>query len=225
MKFIRVYILLLAGFSRSSEGAVRISDHVVAGTDHNRIHYLSAGPSDARHTLLFIPGWRVSALIWSKQLDFFSQKGYRVIAIDSRSQGDSSVVQSGNAPEDRAADTEQVNKQLNLSHITLVGWSQGAQDVAAYVERFGTNAIDKLALVDSPVSAGPDDVGESAPFVKIILAGISIYARNPKAYSDGMMHSIISAPASADTINVLGEVLENTGRYWYFDACSGPFYH
>ena len=76
--------------------------------------------------------------------------------------------------------------------------------MAAYVERFRTNAIDKLALVDSPVSVGPGD-GESAPFVKIILAGISLSARNPKAYSDGMMHSIISAPASADTINVLGE--------------------
>ena len=68
---------------------MRISDDVVAGADHNRIHYLSAGPSDARHTLLYIPGWRVSALIWSKQLDFFSQKGYRLIAIDSRSRGDS----------------------------------------------------------------------------------------------------------------------------------------
>jgi non-heme chloroperoxidase len=150
-----------------------------------------------------IPGWRVSAMIWSKQMDFFSQKGYQIVAIDSRSQAESSIVQSGNAPQDRAGDIEQVIKRLHLSHLTLIGWSQGAQDVAAYVDRFGTGSIENLALIDSAVSAGPEDVTESSVFVKIILQGISAYAKDPEAYSDAMMHAIISTPTSTETFKVL----------------------
>jgi non-heme chloroperoxidase len=210
MKLLYICILSVAGFFHTCEAAVQIAEDFVTGADHNRIHYLSAGHAEARHTLLFIPGWRVSATIWSKQLEFFAQKGYRVIAIDSRSQGDSSIVQFGNSPEDRAADIEQVIKKLHLSHLTLAGWSQGAQDVAAYVERFGTGAIENLAMIDSPVSAGPDDVGEHAPFVKIILAAISGYAMDPKTYSEGMMHSIISTPACAEAFKVLVDKSLNT---------------
>lgn len=175
----------------------------VPGADQVRIHYRQAGPSDARHTLLFLPGWRVSSSIWSKQLGHFASRQYRVIAIDSRSQGGSSVVQSGNAPEDRAADIQQVVSQLHLTNLILVGWSQGAQDVAAYVERFGTAALDGLALIDSPVSAGPDEAADSPGFVKVILEGIAAYSRDPRAYSDGMMRAIFTAPVPPQVLTQL----------------------
>jgi microsomal epoxide hydrolase len=164
-----------------------------------RIHYLEAGPSDAKHSLLLIPGWQTSLAIWSAQLDYFSAQGYRVIAIDSRSQGGSSVVQAGNAPEDRAGDIHGVIEELKLTHLTLVGWSQGVQDVAAYVGRYGTGALDGLVLVDSSVSAGPENVKENPGFVQTILQNMALYSRNPRAYSDGFMHAIISAPAPATT--------------------------
>src|SRR5690242_18890292 len=73
----------------------------VPGADSVRIHYLQAGPADAGRNILLIPGWQTSAYIWSAQLDHFSTRGYRVVAMDPRSQGGSTVVQSGNAPEDR----------------------------------------------------------------------------------------------------------------------------
>jgi non-heme chloroperoxidase len=132
----------------------KISEGFSAGADQVRIHYWYAGAQEAKHTLLLIPGWRISASIWLKQLDYFSDRGYRVIAIDSRSQGGSSIARSGNAPEDRAADIDRVIAGLHLKHVGLVGWSQGAQDVVAYVDRFGTGAVACLALIDSPVSAG-----------------------------------------------------------------------
>ncbi|MFK2874545.1 alpha/beta fold hydrolase [Dyella lipolytica] len=164
-----------------------------------RIHYLQSGRADAPHTLLLIPGWRISASIWSKQLSYFSEHQYHVIAIDSRSQGSSDVVQTGNAPENRAADIQQVISELHLTHVILIGWSQGAQDVAAYVNRFGTSAVEGLALIDSPVSAGPNDVTENPEFVKIILQGIASYAKDPRGYSDRMMHAIISTPTARET--------------------------
>jgi non-heme chloroperoxidase len=189
----------------NSRAAGEISEGFTAGADQVRIHYWYAGTGDARHTLLLVPGWRISASIWSKQLAYFPGHGYRVIAMDSRSQAGSSVAQSGNSPESRAADIDQVIAGLHLKHVTLVGWSQGAQDVAAYVDRFGDGAVEALALIDSPVSSGPADVNESAPFVKIILQGIGAYSREPRGYSDGMMHAIISAPSPAELFQRLDD--------------------
>lgn len=164
-----------------------------------RIHYVEAGPRDAKHSLLLIPGWQTSLAIWSAQLDYFSKHGYRVVAVDPRSQGGSSVVPAGNAPEDRAQDIQGVIAKLGLAHLTLVGWSQGVQDVTAYVDRHGTGAVDRFVLVDSTVSAGPEDVKANPEFVQAILRYMVLYSQDPRGYSDGFMHAIISAPAPATT--------------------------
>lgn len=175
-----------------------------------RIHYRESGRTDAQHTLLLVPGWRISSLIWSKQLEYFAAQGDRVVAMDSRSQGGSSVVYQGNAPEDRAADIDAVIRGLKLSHLVLVGWSQGAQDVAAYVGHFGTAAVEGLVLVDSPASAGPDDVTLNPGFIKVIAGGMGVYARHPAEYTDGMMHAIISAPAPATVFKALDAEARST---------------
>jgi Predicted hydrolases or acyltransferases (alpha/beta hydrolase superfamily) len=199
MKISWLAMVLSLSLAATTPVAAETDQGFVAGADHVRIHYLQSGPADARHTLLLIPGWRISAAIWSKQLGYFSRHQYRVIAMDSRSQGSSSVVQTGNAPENRAGDIQQVISGLHLTHVILIGWSQGAQDVAAYVNRFGTSAVDGLALIDSPVSAGPDDVTGNPGFIKIILGGIASYAKDSRGYSDGMMHAIISTPTARET--------------------------
>lgn len=174
-----------------------ITEGYTPGADQVRIHYLQAGPAEAAHSILFIPGWETSASIWSAQLSYFSAHGYRVIAMDPRSQGGSTVVQSGNAPEDRARDIHAVIEELKLDHLTLVGWSQAVQDVAAYVDQFGTGALERVVLVDASVSAGPEDVETNPGFVQTVLRHMALYSHDPHAYADGFMHAIISAPAAA----------------------------
>jgi len=198
-----ICIALSLSFLAATGSAAATVEGYTPGADSVRIHYLQAGPTDAQHDLLFIPGWQTSASIWSAQLDYFSTHGYRVIVMDPRSQGGSTVVQSGNAPEDRARDIHAVIDGLKLTHLTLVGWSQGVQDVAAYVDQYGTDALDSLALVDSSVSSGPESVKENPAFVQTILRYMAIYSRDPRAYSDGFMHAIISAPAPATTFTQL----------------------
>ena len=119
-------------------------------------------------------------------------------------------MQSGNAPEDRARDIHAIITALKLTHLTLVGWSQGVQDVAAYVAQYGTGALDALALVDSSVSAGPDSVKENPAFVQAIMRYMALYSRDPRAYSDGFMHAIISAPAPATTFTRLEDEFMRT---------------
>ena len=173
------------------------------GADGVHIHYLEAGPARASRSVLFVPGWRVSAKIWTRQLDFFVAKGFRVVAIDSRSQGGSSLSADSNTPENRARDIDRVIANLALDHPTLVGWSQGVQDVAAYVDHFGTASVANLVLVDGPVSSGPADVTETAGMVKEVLQGIGLYARAPQAYSTGMMQAIMQSPPAPLTFEVL----------------------
>jgi microsomal epoxide hydrolase len=179
------------------------SEAFTEGADGVRIHYLEAGLAHASRSLLLIPGWRVSAKVWAQQIDYFGAQGFHVIAMDPRSQGQSSISASGNTPENRARDVDRVISNLKLTHLTLVGWSQGAQDVAAYVAQFGTGALDKVALIDSPVSAGPADVTETSGMVKQVLQGLGQYARTPEAYSRGMMQAIMKAPPAPLTFDTL----------------------
>ena len=180
------------------------SDSYVPGADAVRIHILQAGPADAPHSILFLPGHTVSAAIWSQQLGYFAARGYRVVAIDARSQGESGQAE-GNAPEDRARDIQAVITNLKLTHLTLVGWSQGVQDVAAYVDQSGTGAVERLVLVDSSISMGPDAVKDVPGFLRAELQGIAVYSRHPREYCDGMLHAIISTPAPADTFRQLDD--------------------
>lgn len=196
-----VILCCTVGFTSAASAA--ITQGFTAGAARVEIHYRADGPQHAAHTILLIPGWRVSSLIWSAQLEYFAGLGDRVIAIDSRSQGGSSVVYAHNSPEDRAGDIHQVIQGLHLSHLTLVGWSQGAQDVSAYVNRFGAGELDDLVLVDSPVSGGPGDAAGEPPFSIAILRGIALYSRDPRGYSAGMMRAIISVPTTAATIDSL----------------------
>ena len=209
MRTLTLVLSLVCCFTVLPVGA-ETTEASVAGADGVRIHILEAGPADAPRSLLLIPGWQTSAHIWSAQLDYFSAHGYRVIAMDPRSQGGSTVVQSGNAPEDRAKDIHAVIEGLKLSHLTLVGWSQGVQDVAAYVGQYGTEALDAVALVDSSVSAGPESVKENPAFVQAILRNMAMYSRDPQAYSDVFIHAIISVPASAVTFAQLEDEFMRT---------------
>jgi len=157
------------------------------------IHYLQSGPAQDTHALVLIPGWRLPAYLWSEQLTKFGARE-RVIAIDPRSQGPSTKTTSGNTPESRATDLHGVLANLGVTHATLVGWSQGAQDVAAYLAQFGTSTVDGVVLVDSPVSWGAAEVDTHPGFAKAILSGIPNYAKSPEDYSRGMVRSIFVQP-------------------------------
>jgi non-heme chloroperoxidase len=84
--------------------------------------------------------------------------------------------------------------QLKISKCVLVGWSQGAQDVSAYLQQFGTDSVAGIVLVDSPVSYGPGEVEVHKEFSKAILSNVSIYAHHPQEFSQGMVQSLFKKP-------------------------------
>jgi non-heme chloroperoxidase len=112
-------------------------------------------------SILFVPGWTMPAWIWQSQIDYFAHD-YRVVAMDPRSQGQSSQTSDGLYPAARARDIKAVVDQLHLAPVVIVSWSMAVVETMAYVDQFGTGDFAGLILVDNdaggraPADADPD---------------------------------------------------------------------
>jgi microsomal epoxide hydrolase len=167
---------------------------------------IEAGKPDAQPVLIFIPGWSTGGDIWRHQIETFA-KTNRVIAFDPRSEGESTKTTSGNTPETRAQDLHALLERLHVQRPVLIGWSQGVQDVAAYVERYRTKDLAGIVLVDAPVSDGADGMAAHPQETAAQFKMFAIYQAHQQEYLGGMMRAIISKPQSDGTI----EQLVNTG--------------
>jgi microsomal epoxide hydrolase len=190
-------LLLLGLLARTSVAQPRPAADIKTGyttTDSGiRIHYLEAGSGSSLPALILIPGWRLPAFLWTEQLENFS-KVTRVIAIDPRSQGESSKTSDGNTPESRAKDLHDVLNNLHVSRYVLVGWSQGAQDVSAYLQQFESAAVAGVVFVDSLVSFGPAEIDSHKEAARFTLSALSLYVNHPAQYSEGFVKSIFNKP-------------------------------
>jgi len=202
-----LFASLLATLSLSAQtGKGRYSNGFVTTPDNIRIHYLAAGrppravvgkPELSRPTLLLIPGWTMPAWIWGPQIDYFS-KDFYVVAMDPRSQGESTITDEGNTPTARAADIQAVIESLGLSPVILVGWSQGVGDVVAHFKRYGSRNVAGYVLVDG--YAGVDVDGQMAQGF-LGLGGQLINDR--EHFTEQFVRSMYKTPPSDEYINRL----------------------
>lgn len=165
-----------------------------------RIHYVEQGDPNAKVSLLFVPGWATSSSVWQDQMARFASSA-RVVSIDPRSQGDSTITTQSNTPEQRAQDIRGVAKALKLNNVVLVGWSQGVQDVAAYAAAFAGSGVLGYVLVDAPVGAGAAASVSRPDELKELLERLVVYQRHPKEYLRGMMNAIIRSPQGRERID------------------------
>src|SRR5205823_1318748 len=172
-------ILLIAGITANA-AAVR-ADSASGGRERKvdvgdgvSLRVVEAGKPGPGPTLVFIPGWSTGADIWREQIDRFAST-YRVIAFDPRSQGQSTITTSGNMPEMRAQDLHNLLEQLDARRPVLIGWSQGVQDLAAYIERYGTHDLAGLVLVDAAVADGADGITARAQESAAQLRMLALY--------------------------------------------------
>jgi non-heme chloroperoxidase len=166
------------------------------------LRVIEAGKPGDGPALVFIPGWSTSADIWRHQIDTFA-KTHRVIAFDPRSQGESMKTTNGNMPEIRAQDLHTLLERLGVRRPVLIGWSQGVQDVAAYVERYGTKDLAGIVLVDAAVSDGVDGMAARSQETAEQFKMFAVYQAHQQEYLAGMMRAIISKPQSDDAIKGL----------------------
>ena len=188
--------------AESSAGSSRMVE-VANGVS---LRVIEAGKVGDGPVLVFIPGWSTGAEVWRQQIERFAPT-HRVIAFDPRSEGESTKTTSGNTPETRAQDLHALLERLGVQRPVLIGWSQGVQDVAAYVERYGTKDLAGIVLVDAAISDGADGMAARPEDTATQFKMFAVYQAHQNEYLHGMMGAIISKPQSNDAI----ERLVNTG--------------
>jgi non-heme chloroperoxidase len=102
------------------------------------LHVTDTG-GDGRPVVL-IHGWPLSAESWSEQVPALTDAGYRVVAYDRRGFGRS---EPGDAYDydTLASDLRDVLDDLDLSDVTLVGFSMGGGEVARFLATYGDERV------------------------------------------------------------------------------------
>jgi non-heme chloroperoxidase len=119
-------------------------------TDGTHIYYNDWGQGKP---VLFSHGWPLDGDMWEAQMQFLASRGYRAIAYDRRGFGRSDQPWEGYDYDTFADDIHQLIEHLNLSDVTLVGFSMGGGDVTRYIARHGSSKVAKLALLGAVVPA------------------------------------------------------------------------
>ncbi|GAA0489636.1 hypothetical protein GCM10008986_14370 [Salinibacillus aidingensis] len=99
--------------------------------------------------IVFVPGFTFTADVFHHQVKHFS-KTNRVIVVDPRSHGRSTITVHGNDYVTHGTDLGKVLEQLDIKDVTLVGWSFGCFTVWEYGKQFGYDAVKKMVLIDMP---------------------------------------------------------------------------
>ncbi|MEH7125676.1 alpha/beta hydrolase [Bacillus sp. JJ1773] len=128
--------------------------------------------------IVFIPGFTFTTEVFSKQVEYFSRTN-RVIVIDPRSHGRSTMAIHGNDYVSHGSDLNAVLQALDVKNATLLGWSFGCLTVWEYIKQNGFDNIKSLILVDMPpksLSTKDDDWVEGP--LDDISAIYNTYLRN-----------------------------------------------
>ena len=114
--------------------------------------------------VIFIHGWPSSHKMWEYQLGELPNH-FRCIAYDRRGFGQSEKPWTGYDYDTLALDLKTIIDTLDLSDVTLVGFSMGGGEVARYLANYGSDRISKAVLISSilPFMLKTPDNEEGAP--------------------------------------------------------------
>jgi non-heme chloroperoxidase len=114
--------------------------------------------------VIFIHGWPSNSCMWEYQLGELP-KSYRCIAYDRRGFGCSDGTFTGYDYDTLAADLNALIEELQLSDVTLVGFSMGGGEVVRYLSRYGSAKVSKIVLIGAvtPFMLQTEDNPEGMP--------------------------------------------------------------
>jgi len=101
--------------------------------------------------IVLIHGWPLNCDMWEYQASGLVEQGFRVIKYDRRGFGRSSKPFQDYHFDQLATDLHELIVHLNLSDITLVGFSMGGGEIARYLKKYGHARVEKAVLVSSVV--------------------------------------------------------------------------
>lgn len=139
-------VLALPGMAAAEDRWITVSSGI-------ELHVVDEGEG---RPLVLVPGWTFSSEIFAAQVAAFSGD-WRVIAIDPRSQGRSTVTVEGNDYVTHAEDLTTVLERLEVERPVLVGWSFGCLTTWGYARQNGLDSVAGHVCIDvSPLTLSDD---------------------------------------------------------------------
>jgi non-heme chloroperoxidase len=166
--------------------------------DGTTLHYKDRGNGP---TFVFIHGNNVDSQFWAYQIATLSEQGMRTVAPDRRGHGRSEYVASGQDYDTYASDLAALLEYADLHDVTLVGHSTGANAIARYITRYGTQRVAGAVLVAmvNPATPSPDDVAATEATLQVIDATLN---DRPK-YFDSLKAAFFGASVSEVTMDAI----------------------
>ncbi len=100
-------------------------------------------------TIVLIHGWPFSLDMWEHQWTTLPHQGYRVIGYDRRGFGKSGKPFGPCDYTTLASDLKRLLDGLDVSNVTLVGFSMGGGEVARYLGEYGGDRVARAVFVSS----------------------------------------------------------------------------
>lgn len=146
--------------------------------------------------VVLIHGWPLSGESWAQQVPALVDAGYRVVTYDRRGFGRSDKPRTGYDYDTLAADLDRVLTELDLSDVTLVGFSMGGGEVARYVSRFGEDRLHSVVFAAAiPPALLQGDDNPDGPLTTEAAAGL---AKDLTADRDGFFEGFLTTFFSAN---------------------------
>jgi non-heme chloroperoxidase len=124
-----------------------MSSYIKVGQENStpiEIYYEDHGSGSP---VVLIHGWPLNGASWEKQTAALLAAGHRVITYDRRGFGASSQPTVGYNYDTFAADLDALLTTLNLTDVSLVGFSMGTGEVTRYIGKYGTKRVRKAVLI------------------------------------------------------------------------------
>ena len=100
------------------------------------------------HPVVLIQGYTAPAAAWALTTEALVAAGYRMIAFDRRSHGESETPVFGQRMARHDRDISGLLEHLGLNDATLVGASMGGNAIWAYVDQYGPDRLRAIVIVD-----------------------------------------------------------------------------
>lgn len=109
--------------------------------------------------LVLLHGGLSSSFDWFSQVPYFSARGWRVILIDTRGHGRSTMGDARFTYTNLAADVIEVLDRLGVDKANFLGWSDGGNTVLRLAQQYPPR-VDRIVLISANYSpAGLTDTG------------------------------------------------------------------
>ena len=172
--------------------------------------------------IIFIPGWTFTTEVFHRQVEYF-QETNRVIVVDPRSHGRSTITVHGNEYITHGEDLAKVIDYLDLQHVTFVGWSFGCLTIWEYVRQYGTQNIKSAVLVDLPPKSLSihEDVDWVEGKLDDITGTYTTYLRDPEKQREFVKSYITDVMIQRDLLeSELTWLVEQSLRTPYYIAAN-----